>query len=49
MSYFFGHVQKVNVRRCDVFRSYSFGHVESVKLLPLGMPTEQQKIQNLLH
>ena len=38
-SYFFGHIQKVNVCWCDlfghvqIFWSYSFGHVESVKWL----------------
>ena len=41
LSYYFSHVQKVNVRRCDlfghlqIFRSYSFGHVESVKWFTL--------------
>ena len=35
--YIFGHVQKVNVRRCQFsghvhqFRSYSFGHLDLVK------------------
>ena len=41
LSYYFGHVQKVNVCWCDlfghlqIFRSYSFGHVNSVKCFTL--------------
>ena len=37
LSYIFGHVPMVNICRCDlfghvqIFRSYSFGHLESVK------------------
>ena len=45
--HFFGHVQKLNVRRCDlcghlqVFWSYSLGHVESVKWFNLVVISHQ--------